>query len=166
MRKTAWIFLFSLLLFLCACGEPASDNWEGFDLSKGTQLTHLDTHGGFHGDGAEFSVWQFDADYSAERAKALNASNGWSSLPLTETLQSAIYGTDAGAVSYGPCLADEDGNALFPAVVHGYYYFYDRSSESSDPKDDTNLLSRYSFNFTFAIFDTDKNTLYYSTLDT
>ena len=42
----------------------------------------------------------------------------------------------------------------------------DRSSESTDNTDDSMLLSRYSFNFTIAIYDTDTDILYYFEYDT
>lgn len=38
--------------------------------------------------------------------------------------------------------------------------------QSTDPKDDTNVFSRFSYNFTMAIYDAETNTLYYMELDT
>jgi len=36
-------------------------------------------------------------------------------------------------------------------------FFIDRYSEIKDAKDDTDLLNRYCFNFTIAIYDKDKS---------
>ena len=84
---------------------------------------------------------------------------------MTENLTALVYGLKDETSSIDPYIS-EDGEALFPKVENGYYYFYDRHSESKDHFDDTNVLSRHSFNFVIAIFDTDTNRLYYSKFDT
>ena len=72
-----------------------------------------------------------------------------------------MYGDESG--QYGYDLAEE---VNIPEVTNGYYYFCDRHSDSIDSSDDTNLLSRASFNFTLAIYDSDTNRLYYVEFDT
>lgn len=89
----------------------------------------------------------------------------WKELPLTENLTALVYGLEDETSSIGPYIS-KDGVVLFPEVENGYYYFYDRHSESTDHFDDTNVLDRHSFNFVIAIFDTDTNRLYYSRFDT
>ena len=89
----------------------------------------------------------------------------WKELPLTENLTALVYGLEDETSSIGPYIL-EDGEALFPKVENGYYYFYDRHNESKDHFDDTNVLDRHSFNFVIAVFDADTNSLYYSKFDT
>ncbi|MEG2452447.1 MAG: hypothetical protein RSA77_06105, partial [Clostridium sp.] len=87
-------------------------------------------------------------------------------LPVTDNLLTVIYGKVSDHKSIGPFIANGDGDALFPIVENGYYYFLDRHSESKDEKDAADLLSRNSFNFTIAIYDIDNQTLYFSEFDT
>lgn len=54
----------------------------------------------------------------------------------------------------------------FPEIANGLWYFYDRHSESKDPADDAELFNRFSYNFTFAVFDADRDRLYYLEFDT
>ena len=46
------------------------------------------------------------------------------------------------------------------------YYFLDRHSESKDRYDSSDLNNRFSWNFTLALLDVDKNIIYYYELDT
>ena len=59
-----------------------------------------------------------------------------------------------------------DGAPVIPEVENGYYYFLDRHSQSTNPKYDSGVLGRASYNFTIAIYDEDRQTLYYAELDT
>ena len=61
---------------------------------------------------------------------------------------------------------DENGDTIIPDIQNGYYYFYDRHSESTEPYNDEDVLSRASFNFTLALYDSDNNVLYYVEFDT
>lgn len=129
-------------------------------MSEGTVLMDEDTHGGFHGDGQTLVEILFD---DPEALAARLAENGdWQALPLTENLQTAVYGSaTVGSLVWGWGEKDE-----LPAIENGYYYFYDRHSESKDPKSDRELFSRYSYNFTIALYDADSGHLYYYKLDT
>ena len=59
-----------------------------------------------------------------------------------------------------------DDDLEIPQIENGYYYFYDRHDEATDPYDDSEFLARFSFNFTLAIYDSDTNTLYLCEYDT
>lgn len=138
----------------------------GADVSKGEITQSTDTHGGFLGDGCLFMMLDFEDEDGQALAAQLAENSEWSSLPLTDTLSALVYGTSGSSSSVGPYVTDSDGNALFPAVENGYYCFIDRYSDTIDPKDDTEVLSRNSFNFTIAIYDTDNNQLSYCKFDT
>ena len=58
-------------------------------------------------------------------------------------------------------LSDWDWNPLVPDIQNGYYRLIDRHSDR-----ETDILDRYSFNFTVGLYDTDNNTLYFCELDT
>jgi hypothetical protein len=61
---------------------------------------------------------------------------------------------------------DTENNQDIPEITNGYYYFYDRFEDSSDPLNDSELLERSSYNFTLAIYDADSQILYYCEVDT
>jgi hypothetical protein len=134
----------------------------GISLSGETVLTSEDTHGGFHGDGETYAEISFDDESGASFAKNFADNRDWRTFPLSDNLQAVVYGNAYCA----PYIQDDEGAALVPPIEQGYYYFYDRHSESKDPKDDTELFSRYSLNFTLALYDTGNYTLYYYELDT
>ncbi len=138
----------------------------GVDLSGGTVLSSEDTHGGFHGDGNAYIEMNFDDASGSALADTMADSSNWCAFPLSDNLQAIAYGRVDGNAQYGPYIADDEGASIIPPIEHGYYYFYDRHSESSNPKDDTELLIRSSLNFTIALYDTDNHKLYYYELDT
>jgi hypothetical protein len=122
----------------------------GIDLTSGTLISSDDTHGGFHGDGRLLIATQYTDDFLCEE---MEENEYWKELPLSQNLQTFIY------ESAGETLS-------IPEIKNGYYYFYDRHSESTDSYDDTKLFDRKSFNFTFAIYDIDEHTLYWCKYDT
>ena len=83
-------------------------------------------------------------------------------MPLSANLEYVIYGGERN----GTTRRGLNEEAKIPVIENGYYMFMDRSSESTDNTDDSMLLSRYSFNFTIAIYDTDTDILYYFEYDT
>lgn len=135
----------------------------GVDVSAGEVISESDTHEGFHGDGDRVIEIQFTDTFFSDQLKD-NAE--WKAMPLTENLTALVYGLHTETSSIGPMIHSEDNVPVVPEIENGYYYFRDRHSQSTDPKDDTNILSRASYNFTIAIFDADANILYYSELDT
>lgn len=155
-----------ITLLLTAC---TSDNNQsqiskelGVDCSSGKIEFSKDTHGGFHGDGTTFVVLEFSDDEFENTLKELQI---WSPLPLSENIITLIYGAKTDHSLNGPYIG-EDGAALFPKIENGYYFYYDRQSDSKDSADDADVLTRSSFNFTIAVYDSDTNKLYFGKLDT
>lgn len=176
IKKNTLVFplLFFLLISFFACSKQ-NDKPHGtmdisktlrLDLSSGTIVTSKDTHGGFHGDGNTYVEIRFGNESGTFLADAMSDNGDWHAFPLSNNLQAVVYGRVDGNMQYGPYITDDEGEAIIPRVEHGYYYFYDRHSESNNPKDDTKLLSRSSLNFTIALYDTDNNKLFYDKLDT
>lgn len=116
------------------------------DIGPAVILMDHDTHGGFHGDGSYLLI----ADCSQSRDSFLEQTKDWSLLPLPEEL--------AQAVSQVPQFSED--------FSQGRWYFQDRHSHTSDPSDYALLHSRYSYNFTLAVYDTARDLLYYYELDT
>ena len=131
----------------------------GFAKKDFSVVEELDTHGGFRGDGSYYLI----LDCSNNKEKALKKVEDWNKLPLSENLNLIMYGGEKDGVTYGYELAKE---AHIPKIENGYYIFEDRSSESTDSADDTELFDRYSFNFSIAIYDSDTNKMYYFEFDT
>lgn len=161
-----------VLFLLSACQSSRSPEEKlsdvlGIDISSGTINTSSDSHGGFHGDGQLFISISFPDSHIAEE---LSEKNAWCSLPLSETLTALVYGIQTETSQTGPYLKDQSGDPLFPEMRYGYYYFIDRQPrqpfQNAGGHDDTNILDRYSLNFTIAIYDIETNTLYYAELDT
>ncbi len=141
-----------ILVLLAVCGGPR----EGkelrqigraldVDLSAGTLVRFEDSHGGFLGDGKSVAEIAIDG-LEGELAEV----PGWRSLPMTDSAAQAVR------------LCGEEG-AL---VEDGFYYLYDRHSDSADPYDDSQLHERYSWNFTAAVYDSGNGRLYFYEFDT
>lgn len=138
----------------------------GIDLSRGKILKSMDSHGGFHGDGSTYIEMTFDDKESQAITEALKNNAEWNELPLTNNLNIAVYGKTDASKSIRSLVTNEGGKALIPMIDNGYYFFLDRHSKSKDAKDDADLLNRYSFNFTIAIYDAGDQMLYFYELDT
>ena len=152
-----WLMLAAILLSLTGCARSELSRLSdtlGVDLTSGIVEASFDDHGGFHGDGTTFLKIRFSAF-----PEEIRESKEWCQLPLTDHLKSFVEATSS-------LFSDNDGNCYLPVVEHGYYCYIDRHYESTDPKDDSELMHRYSFNVTLAVFDSDTNTLYYIKLDT
>jgi len=158
MKKTC--FLLALAVFvifsvsLTGCGKGRDlfsfSRQCGVGLTGGRVVSETDTHGGFHGDGHKLLIVQYP---DSSIAGKLKASDQWHALPLSAPLQTFVYQSCDAVLS-------------IPAIGQGCYYFRDRHAESRDPSDDTDLLNRHSFNFTFAIYDTETDRLYLCEFDT
>lgn len=141
----------------------------GINISDGNTVDEYENHGGFHGDGITFKKVDYSETDYQEIVDKIKENEDWKPLPLSKNLNWLIYGEeDDDDENYGYVFRkDNDGKNLFPNISNGYYFFYDRHSENeNNPHDDTDLLNRYSYNFTVAIYDTDNNILYYGELDT
>lgn len=127
------------------------------DVCGGEIVKSEDTHGTFHNDGNLLVAIKF-ADNGIE--KSLASSKEWQAFPLDETAQTLLYGREIEGGRVGPFVTDRDGHKLFPPVSKGYYWLRDRQLEDSQSA--TNCLS----NFTIAVYDEQKNMLYYCKMDT
>ena len=158
--KNVTLFLLALLLTGCANNSRASKAMEIADslgIRESSLVTLEDSHGGFHGDGDTLVIFQTSGFQPGE---------DWQEFPLPDSLSIALWGGMAGDMQWGSLLTDETGEPLMPEVENGHYYFRDRHSESTDPEDPSDLLSRSSFNFTLAVYDGDSETVYYFEKDT
>lgn len=135
----------------------------GVDVSTGELISESDSHGGFHGDGSTVVEIQFAGTSFSDQ---IEDNEEWNQMPLTDNLTALVYGIHTENSSIGPMIHSDDNMPVIPEIENGYYFFRDRHSQSTDPKDDTNILSRASYNFTIAIFDANANILYYLELDT
>lgn len=135
----------------------------GIDCFGGTISQSIDSHGGFHGDGTFYLELKYDDEKGKAVVHAIEETTDWEKLPLTDNLRTALYGKKSETESAGPYITNDNGEALFPSVSNGYYFFYDRLNKS---KEDTRLFKRFSFNFTIALYDMDTQTLYYCEYDT
>lgn len=164
-------FLLCLALALAGCArspEQRAAEALGLDLSAGTVAVDTDTHGGFHGDGTACLKLTFP---DSALADLLAADPAWKPLPLSDVATALVYGRtleqDGVSMSWGPYLTKEDGQPLVdPAVENGWYRLIDRHADAADPADESAILGRGSLNFTLALYDADRNELYYLTLDT
>ena len=148
------LFLLAFLCLLSACGgsDVLTDIARECEtnLSGGVVKSERDSHGGFHNDGCLQIIVQLPENYDT---KDMGNSPHWHSLPLTGSLHTFV------------CQPYDD-ELTIPEIENGYYYFRDRHAESDDPYDYGELLKRYSFNFTLAIFDADTKKLYFIQYDT
>ncbi len=125
----------------------------GFNRSSFDIVYQEDTHGGFNGDGTYCLV----IDCSDNREKALKNVKDWNELPLPKELELVAFGGVNYGTTYSGMFPDE---VEIPQITNGYYYFEDRHRESRDKDNPTGLFDRHSYNFDFAIYDTDTDMLY------
>ena len=131
----------------------------GADVSTAKTISSENSHGGFHGDGERYLIFAFDNDSFENTIKK---DNTWHKLPVTDdSITALLYGLETPEMTFGPYI-----NQDIPKISNGYYFFYDRHTDSVNPFDASYALERNSFNFTAAIYDADTNTLYYIELDT
>ncbi len=123
----------------------------GINVIWGDVLEKKDTHGGFHADGSSLYTYQY-TDSSME--PEMEESKLWKKLPFSENVSNLINNE-----------FDECASAI-PEIANGYYFFYDRHSETKDPYDESELWNRHSINCTVAIYDADEDILYVFEEDT
>lgn len=152
-------FLFLLSLTPTSNYIDRSTNHFGFAKKDFSVVEENDTHGGFLGDGSYYLI----LDCSGNKALALEKIKDWKKLPLSENLNLIMYGGEKDGIDYGYNLSEE---AKIPKIKNGYYMFKDRHSESQNAEDDSELLSRHSFNFSIAVYNCDTDKLYYFEFDT
>lgn len=117
------------------------------------KLELKNTHGGFHGDGEAFAKIFFTQEQSEKVENRIKKNQHWRKLPLSE-----IVASSTGIF---------DKEMKIPEIENGYWFYLDRSSEAKDKNDENDMYNgRYSHNYSVAVFDSDKNILYYYELDT
>ena len=163
MKKSIILLIFaSFCIALVSCGNSSFEKTVskelGIDAKGGRVISNEDTHGGFQGDGETFISIEYDNKALEEEIKANPA---WKALPLDKTSEALIYGTENEDGCIGPFLSDEEGHPLIPKIEKGYYILIDRQSEKEG-----DILERYSFNFTFSIYDSHNDMLYFCKFDT
>lgn len=165
MKRLIGLITF-LVVLLTACGSQkpqANISKElGIDVSKGTEVSNFDNHGGFHGDGMTYITLSFSDE---KVLKTIEDKPEWKQFPLDETVKALVYGVSNGGSRVGPFLSDENGNGVVPEIENGYYLLIDRQAEPGKATG-ADILNRSSFNFTSGIYDTDTNTLHFLKLDT
>ncbi len=160
-RLLSFLCVMLLCLTVSACGftENKLSKHFAFETSDFIVVEENDTHSGFHGDGSYYLI----LDCSQNTDKARNIVKSWKSLPLSENLHLVMYGGEKDGINYGYNFAEE---AKWPTIENGVFKFVDRHTESKNISDDSQLLDRYSFNFSIAVYDLDSDTLYYFEMDT
>lgn len=137
----------------------------GIDVTSGTEISYSNDHGGFHGDGTTYAVYQF-ADSSVR--EQIEESGEWIPLPMDETATVLAYGvTDQGEgyiINRGPYLTNGEQEPLLPEIEDGYYRLIDWQMDNGFVT--AAMLERASFNFTLGVYDSGSDTLYYCRLDT
>jgi len=111
------------------------------DVRDSEVLYEMDTHGGFLGDGTAKVTLKLSDSLAAD----VDDHPHWRKLPLPEPLNSHFVQL-------------EDAK--------GYYLFMDRHSEAENVFDPSPLRTRYSQNYTLAVYDADENILYFLAVDT
>ena len=152
MRQALWALL-PLLLLMSACGGERGADYVArsleIDLPEPASVASGDSHGGFHGDGLLHIELTFAPDDLAavEEAVSHHPSGYWNPFPMDGHMEEVLYGN---------C-----GEAAWPVPERGWWYLMDRQTDGEG-----GMLSRYSFNYTFAAYDSDTGILYYQELDT
>ncbi len=145
-----------LLFFSCAANfNPRNADYVaeelGITISNAEEITNIENHGGFHGDGQTYIVLQFSDD---SLIKQIEKSEEWLPFPMSDVASEIAYGKENGYASFFP--RGDDDNSVLPKIQNGYYLLRDR--QENVPED---ILNRYSVNFTMAICDADTNLLYF-----
>lgn len=152
-----------LCILLTSCTISSSNNhtndYFGFNTDDFEIIEENDTHGGFHGDGSYYIT--LDCTENADLAREIV--KDWNNLPLSENLRLVMYGGDKNGMTYMYNFATE---ANWPYFKSGVYKFVDRHNQAINESNDSDLLNRFSFNFTLAVYDFDTDTFYYFEKDT
>ena len=125
-------------------------------------VEYEDSHSGFFGDGTEYAKFSFEPEKAVELENELESDSNWNKMPLDDELRVCIYGGELDGITYESFFEGIE----IPPIQNGYWFFYDRHSESTDRKSCDELLDRSSYNFTVGLYDTEAKTLYFLKLDT
>ncbi len=154
------IILVVILILICAIlfkdnKKRIGKNIE-LDLSSCKIVSSKDTHSGFLGDGEYF------VKVECKKLEFKSLPENWKELPLSEELSNI---TNMESCDDKSCKNIYDRYSI-PKDIEGSYYFLDRHIESISIHDDSNLNNRSSYNFSLALLDKKKKTIYYYELDT
>lgn len=136
--------------------DAARVNLSGVPINR---ISEYDDHDNFLGDGISMRVYGVSKEESAERIK--NA-EGWRPFPLDRNAKKLLYG-DPESLAY---LHDSEQRTLAPYLENGYWFFEDRQAQDDEEKYSTDVLKRYSLNFTMALYDPVMERLYILDMDT
>lgn len=156
--------LFSIIaaavVFMCAlsfCEFGKINSIFGIDVRSAEVISDADTHG-WLGDGERFLTLKFSG---ADAEEKISESPDWRPLPASDGVIAAVWGIeyekDGEKFGVGPFTS-----AKIPRVENGWYCYFDRSPEGhalgGDPRSDGFTPP---MNFTFAVYDSDEDILYY-----
>lgn len=128
----------------------------GADISGASPVSEYDTHSG-NGDGVSCLIYDTK---STDMDRQIIKSGKWKSLPADDTVHTLLWGMSDKCSKTGPYLFDENEQPLVKYTDNGYYILIDRHSAPG------NILERHSFNLTIALYDADRQLMYYCKLDT
>ena len=146
--------LLVLLMLWSAIWRPGPGDYVAreleLELPTAQTTDTYDDHGGFHGDGLLHIELTFDLEDRAavEEAVSSHPSGYWNPFPMDELMEEVVYGNCADTVSW-------------PVPENGWWYLLDRQEDGEG-----GMLTRASFHYTFAVYDSDTGILYYQELDT
>lgn len=131
----------------------------GLDFSEAEMIENVNNTG-FFGDGVKFEVWKFDKKYIASLPKGFFKEPVWKSYPLSEEMHKLLYGFEENNWLYTSEFVypyDEE-KLFFPEVEKGYYFFLNKGENVKNPMDESERGNDY----IVAVFDVEKNILYYA----
>ena len=120
------------------------------------KLDEKDTHSGFRNEGELLKKIYFSERQANNFIEQVKKKDNWRELPMTERLSNKV------------CKYAMVDDMNIPEVDKGYWFVLDRHSETKDKYNEKDIFDedRHSYNFTVAVFDIDKNILYFYELDT
>lgn len=115
-----------------------------------------DTHGGLHGDGEYFVVFQLTENQYIYFLENVSYNKRWMDLPMSKDLNKFIFGERKSLEKY-----EGHGENKIPKITrHGKYYFHDKFVEQYPQNKGTSILDRPSCNFVFGLLDSENKRLY------
>ncbi len=148
-----------LVLLLSGCSKNTINkiaNELDTNLDKCSIVKESDTHGGFLGDGDYF------VELNCSKLDDTEIKINWKKLPVSEELQKPLELKQC----RGDGCKDIYERYNIPNIENGYYYFYDRHSDTTNYRNEELINERSSYNFSVGLYDIDHKTLYFYELDT
>ena len=156
------MILLMALVSGCAFFEEGPIDYVSHELNvkvDGKLAKDNDTHGGFLGDGENLIIIN---NVDNGFLKQIKDNSEWTSEP-TKLETVLLYGGEYGDMYRSePVVGFDDEKPIIPKIKNAYYYFRDRQTDEKEK----NVLERYSYNFTIAVYDVERKILYYYELDT